>query len=152
MQILERSVYSDRYCFAKNCFELGFMSALEWKLYQEWFAWLVENYAPRPDAFIYLKTDPEVCHDRLLKRNRSEESAVGLDYLTLVHNKHQEWLVQKKDVSKQIASVPVLILECNEDFEHSVQTQEMHLNSILEFIDDQFKMPKNSAIAITSPY
>ncbi len=34
-QVLERSVYSDRYCFAKNCFELGYMNVLEWKLYQE---------------------------------------------------------------------------------------------------------------------
>ena len=37
VQILERSVYCDRYCFAKNCFEHGNMSALEWQIYKEWF-------------------------------------------------------------------------------------------------------------------
>lgn len=26
-QVLERSVYSDRYCFVKNCFELGYKHA-----------------------------------------------------------------------------------------------------------------------------
>ena len=33
VQILERSVYSDRYCFAKNCHEMGTISDLEWQLY-----------------------------------------------------------------------------------------------------------------------
>ena len=36
VQVLERSVYSDRYCFAKNCFEMGTLSKLEWTLYREW--------------------------------------------------------------------------------------------------------------------
>ncbi len=151
LQILERSVYSDRYCFAKNCFELGFMNALEWKLYQEWFAWLVENYAPKPDAFIYLKTDPEVCYERLLKRNRSEESAVSLDYLKLVHDKHQEWLVYKQGVTPQISKVPVLALECNEDFESSKNVQDLHMNQILEFVTIQFSLSKASALAINAP-
>jgi deoxyadenosine/deoxycytidine kinase len=145
MQVLERSVYSDRYCFAKNCFELGLMTALEWKLYQEWFSWLVENYAPRPDAFIYLKTDPEVCYERLLKRNRSEEAGVGLDYLRLVHNKHEEWLIHKKDVSDAIARAPVLSLECNEDFESNNEAQEMHLSRILDFLDTHFQISRQTA-------
>src|SRR5579859_35985 len=81
VQVLERSVYSDRYCFAKNCYEMGVMSGLEWKLYQEWFAWLVDNYTPRPTGFIYLRTKPEICYARMQRRNRSEESTVPLDYL-----------------------------------------------------------------------
>ena len=59
-QILERSVFSDRYCFAQNCFELGLMNALEWKLYQEWFAWLVDTYMAKP-KWIHLFTDRSVC-------------------------------------------------------------------------------------------
>ena len=91
-QILERSVFSDRYCFAKNCFELGLMNALEWKLYQEWFTWLVDTYTVKPSGFIYMQTDPKVCYKRLLKRNRSEEGGVTLEYLELLHDKHERWL------------------------------------------------------------
>lgn len=137
-QILERSVYSDRYCFAKNCFEQGTMNALEWKLYKEWFSWLVDNYTVKPSGFIYLRTDPKVCYERLTKRNRSEESAVPLAYLEKLHGKHEDWLIGKKDVASYLQDVPVLVLECDREFENDQQEQERHIERIVEFINGNF--------------
>ena len=71
VQLLERSVFSDRYCFAYNAYELGYMNALEWKLYQEWFSWLVDTYMRRPDGFIYLQTNPDICYERLPKKKKN---------------------------------------------------------------------------------
>src|SRR5271154_55052 len=34
IQVLERSVYCDRFCFAKNCVEIGLMDELEWHIYK----------------------------------------------------------------------------------------------------------------------
>ncbi len=133
-QIVERSVYSDRYCFAKNCFEMGTMSPLEWQLYQDWFAWLVENYAPRPTGFIYLQTDPEVCFSRLKKRARHEEVAVPLSYLESLHKKHEAWLIKKEGVAAHIKDVPVLVLSCNDDFEHDMSYFEHHLDAVASFV------------------
>lgn len=133
-QIIERSVYSDRYCFAKNCFEMGAMSALEWQLYQDWFSWLVENYAPRPTGFIYLQTDPDVCFSRLTKRARHEEVGVQLSYLQSLHDKHESWLLKKEDVAAHIKDVPVLILSCNDDFEHDASYFAQHLDEVRRFI------------------
>ncbi len=135
VQILERSVYSDRYCFAKTAHELGTMNALEWKLYKEWFTWLVDNYTVKPDGFIYLRTNPQVCHARLRKRNRSEEIDVTFDYLQLLHNKHEGWLIERKCVASYLQHVPVLVLECNEDFENNKVEQERHLEQICSFFD-----------------
>src|SRR5271157_3713661 len=45
--VLERSIYCDRFCFAKNCHESGFMTNVEWNLYTEWFSWLAETYVPQ---------------------------------------------------------------------------------------------------------
>ncbi len=132
-QVLERSVYSDRYCFARNCFELGTMSLLEWKLYQEWFNWLIDNYAIKPDGFIYLRTDPMVCFQRLLKRNRKEEASVPLSYLELLHKKHEDWLIKKEDVADYIKQTPILVLECDADFEHDEQEQARHMEKIVAF-------------------
>ena len=134
IQVLERSVFSDRYCFAKNAYELGFMNALEWKLYQEWFAWLVDNYVAKPAGFIYLKTDPSICYERLKKRNRHEETDVSLQYLQQLHDKHEAWLVHKSDVADYIKDVPVLILDCDIDFEHTPAQQEKHIENIISFM------------------
>jgi len=134
IQILERSVYSDRYCFAKNCFEMGNMSGLEWRLYQEWFSWLVDTYTVKPTGFIYLQTDPEVCYERMIKRSRSAESAVPLSYVELLHTKHEEWLLHKRGVADYLKDVPVLVIPCNKDFEHDIREQEKHIESIISFM------------------
>lgn len=133
IQLLERSVYADRYCFARNCFEMGTMSSLEWELYKEWFAWLVDNYTVKPHGFIYLRAAPEICHARMVQRSRSAEQAVPLDYLKRLHEKHEEWLIQKKDVAAYIRDVPVLTLDCSVDFEHDKKEQEKHVAAISNF-------------------
>lgn len=141
IQILERSVFSDRYCFAKNCYETGLMNSLEWKLYQEWFEWLVSNYSPKPSGFIYLQTDPEICHSRLLKRNRSEESGVPLNYLQLLHDKHESWLINKDGIADYLKDIPVLIVSCNEEFENDLGVQKEHISKIINFFHVKYDIP-----------
>ncbi len=142
IQVLERSVYSDRFCFAKNCYESGLMSSLEWKLYTEWFAWLTEKYVPIPSAFIYLQTDPEICYKRLLKRNRTEENLVPLEYIQKIHEKHESWLIDKQfDSGINLRDVPVLVLSCNNDFEKDEQEQERLIEKIIVFCKEMFDMP-----------
>ncbi len=144
VHILERSVYSDRYCFAKSCFEMKAMTPLEWNLYQEWFAWLVEAQQYRPDGFIYLRTDPKTCYQRMAKRNRSEESAVTLDYLTEIHQKHEDWLINKINIPHYLHDVPVLVLECNADFEYNINEQQKHFSEIKTFFNIPTRSNDNS--------
>ena len=135
--ISERSVFSDRYCFAENSFEMGVMDHLEWQLYKEWFNWLVYRYVTLPTGFIYLKTDPVVCFDRMHIRSRSEEAAVSLNYLELLYQKHEKWFIDKEGVGSQIKDIPVLVLQCNEDFEHNIDEQMRHVQKIVEFYNIQ---------------
>lgn len=134
IQVLERSVFSDRYCFARNCYELGYMNALEWKLYQEWFAWLRDTYVTKPEGFIYLKTNPEICYERLNKRNRAEEATVSIEYIKSVHNKHEEWLVNKQAADRYMHEIPVLVLDCDIDFENNKAEQEKHVEAVGAFV------------------
>src|SRR3989338_6094922 len=133
-QIIERSVYSDRYCFAKNCFETGTMTTLEWNLYKEWFEWLVVNYVPPPTGFIYLRTDADICYERLCKRARQEEVGVSLGYLSSLHAKHEQWLLKKEGIADYLKDVPVLILNCNPDFQADSKKMREHIDAILSFI------------------
>ncbi|UCF10799.1 MAG: deoxynucleoside kinase [Candidatus Bipolaricaulota bacterium] len=91
--VLERSIYCDRYVFAKNCYESGLMSKTEWQLYQKLWDWLESNWCTPPDHIVYLRTPAKVCHERIRERGRSEEDAIPLDYLQSLERLHDEWLL-----------------------------------------------------------
>lgn len=151
LQILERSVYSDRYCFAKNAFEMGTMSSLEWQLYKDWWGWFIRHYTKKPSGFIYLQTPPEVCYQRLLKRARAEEASVPLDYLTALHNKHENWLIGKHEVDDYIKNVPVLILDCTQDFEENPELCKKYAQQIVDFFafDCNLDLKKQKNLSLT---
>lgn len=134
IQIVERSVFSDRYCFALNCYELGYMSELEWRLYQEWFGWLVDMYVPKPDGIIYVRTNPDVCLERIARRARSEEGSVSREYLHMLHDKHERWLMNKENVVPAMRDVPVLVLDCQNDFEFDRVEREKHVDQVGAFV------------------
>ncbi|MBH1989103.1 MAG: deoxynucleoside kinase [Myxococcaceae bacterium] len=106
MVINERSPYSGWYCFAQNTHAQGCMNSLEWGLYQSLCKHLLHQYAIAPTGFIYLKTDPEICLQRLQKRDRHEESNMPLSYLEQIHDQHESWLSQE-------STIPVLTLDGN---------------------------------------
>ena len=134
-QVYERSVYCDRYAFAKNCFELGTMSELEWTIYKEWFGWLVESYTRKPSGFVYLQTSPQTCFERIKKRSRCEESDIPLSYLEALHARHEEWLIEKREVLPSLMDTPVLVLDCNQEFETHPEVQASHLAKMRDFVD-----------------
>jgi len=116
-RLMERSVYSGHYVFAKNDHKLGFLTDLEWSMYQTWVDFLVNGHCRPPLGFIYLRAEPQICFERMQKRNRTSESTTSLEYLEQVHAQHENFLIHKNDVDQNIVAVPVLTLDCNQDFE-----------------------------------
>ncbi|MFC1842736.1 deoxynucleoside kinase [Candidatus Dependentiae bacterium] len=140
-QVLERSVFSDKYCFAKNLYESGAMSDIEWTLYKEWFDWFFEDHIQKPNGFIYLRTTPQTCYNRLKKRNRSEEKEVPLAYLQQLHDKHENWLIKKQNLDHYVQDVPVLILECDKEFETDEAQKNKLITKITDFFDINLYQP-----------
>ncbi|XP_021584804.2 deoxyguanosine kinase, mitochondrial isoform X2 [Ictidomys tridecemlineatus] len=128
MQIFERSVYSDRYIFAKNLFENGSLSDIEWHIYQDWHTFLLQEFASRLSlhGFIYLQATPQVCLKRLHRRSREEEKGIELAYLEQLHGQHEAWLIHKttKLHFEALSNIPVLVLDVNDDFSEEVTRQE----------------------------
>ena len=95
---IERSIWSDRNIFAKNCYENGMISEIEYKLYCKWFDWLSENNDILKNldySFVYLHVSPEVSHERMNERNRKEENKISLEYLAQIAKKHDDWLLNE---------------------------------------------------------
>ncbi|XP_045835521.1 deoxyguanosine kinase, mitochondrial isoform X2 [Meles meles] len=138
VQIFERSVYSDRYIFAKNLFENGSLSDIEWHIYQDWHSFLLQEFASqlRLHGFIYLQATPQVCLKRLHQRARKEEKGVELAYLEQLHGQHEAWLVHKTTELhfEALLNIPVLVLDVNEDFSEEVTKQEELMEKVNTFV------------------
>ncbi|XP_004369247.1 deoxyguanosine kinase, mitochondrial isoform X1 [Trichechus manatus latirostris] len=138
VQVFERSVYSDRYIFAKNLFENGSLSDIEWHIYQSWHSFLLQEFASRLrlHGFIYLQATPQVCLKRLHQRARAEEKGVELAYLEQLHGQHEAWLVHKttKLHCEALQNIPVLVLDVNEDFSEEGAIQEELMRKVNTFV------------------
>ena len=107
INLTERSVYSDNKLFAQMLREDGKMNDIEWKLYENWFNWLSGTFKAKPESIIYLRCDPQIAYERVKKRQRSEEDTISLEYLTRLHEFHDNWLLNEKDIPVKVVNVDV---------------------------------------------
>ncbi len=134
-RIIERSIYSGYYCFALNSFRSNFLTPLEWHMYCAWFTFLIPGKCKPPKGFIYLRVNPEIAYDRIKKRSRSAESTIPLAYLQQIHQGHEAFLIEKKDVLSDIKNTPVLVLDCNQDFENDPAVFKNMVQQVKAFIE-----------------
>lgn len=80
IKLMERSLFSARHVFVENLYNLKFMNQVEFNVYDEWFNYLINdsNNKIGIDLILYLKTDPQVCLDRIKKRDRKEETKITM--------------------------------------------------------------------------
>lgn len=137
VQVYERSVYSDRYIFALNMFELDCINPTEWTVYQDWHSLLVEQFGHQVEleGIIYLRAPPEKCMERLVRRGRSEEEGVKLDYLEKLHIQHEKWLVEKSTELhfEKLKQIPVLQLDASVEFQSDPDVREQFITKVTNF-------------------
>merc|ERR1712168_686146 len=135
-RLSERSIHSDRYIFARNCFETGLMTETEWAIYQEWSSYLLNSLGElRLDGFIYLRADPKICSSRMAKRGRPEEQGVTIDYLNQLHEKHEAWLHRREFSNENIMSdIPILEIDCNVEFHDDEAIKKSMLDQVRDFV------------------
>lgn len=128
----ERSVFADRYCFAQNCYESGIMSDIEWKIYTDWFDWLVDEFKlnTQINAFIYIKTSNNVAIDRINARHRECENSISNEYISKLSQKHDDMISILQSKWK------VLILDGDKDFKNDINILNEYVNKIKEFIQE----------------
>ncbi|XP_026177229.1 deoxyguanosine kinase, mitochondrial [Mastacembelus armatus] len=139
VQVYERSVYSDRYIFALNMFELGCINSTEWAVYQDWHSLLVEQFGHKValEGIIYLRAPPEKCMERLEHRGRAEEKGVKLDYLDKLHIQHERWLVDKSTEIhfEKMKQIPVLQLDASVEFQSDPDVRQQFITKVKNFFN-----------------
>jgi deoxyadenosine/deoxycytidine kinase len=119
--ITERCLYTDKEIFAKMLHDSGLIEDIEYSIYLCWFEHFIAD--AKINHFIYIKSDPDICSNRINLRNRKGEESIPLEYLIKCHKYHENWLNNKKEV---------LFLNGNE--EYSDKIPEEWLNLIKNFI------------------
>ena len=97
--IMERSILTDKFVFASNCYENKLMTEIEWLTYNMWFDAMYTRYCNifENAKFFYIQCSPETSFSRIQKRNRPEEMNIELDYIKQIHEKHEDWLVDNEN-------------------------------------------------------
>jgi deoxyadenosine/deoxycytidine kinase len=93
--LTERSVHTDKEVFAQMLYDAGKIEDIEFQIYLKWFDEFIKDI---PIAgYIYLKTSPKACYERVVERNRSGEQ-LPLAYLENCHRYHEKWLAVCQNV------------------------------------------------------
>jgi deoxyadenosine/deoxycytidine kinase len=128
--ITERSLYTDKMVFAKMLADSGKIEYINYQIYLNWFETFSEEFPVH--KIVYVKTNPENCFNRILKRSRDGESKIPLDYLTncsLYHDSMLDTFVTENICDKQ------LILDGNIDIYKNQNQLEKWIDEIDKFIN-----------------
>ena len=124
--ITERCLNTDRYVFAKMLYDSGKMEDIEYAIYLKWFDHFID--LQKIQKVIYLKTKPEICFERISKRNRDGESNIPLDYLENCHNYHEDMINNIND--------EILVIDSNIDTGQNPDIINKWISLIKDFIDN----------------
>ena len=84
----ERCLYTDKHVFCQMLYDNNLIDHLEYSVYNKWFD---EFNIISHIQYVYLKTDPQISYERVLKRSRMGES-IPFDYLETCSQYHDNWL------------------------------------------------------------
>lgn len=88
--ITERSVATDFNVFAKMLHADGSLNKMEWDMYRNWYHYLFTDC--RIAGIIYVTCSVDKCVERIGIRNRQGEDGIPVEYLTQLHNAHEDWI------------------------------------------------------------
>lgn len=104
----ERSPLACRQIFVAMNFEHNMLTKEELNIFDT----LYKTYSWDQDIIIYIRTDPQVCYDRMKARNRNCEEKVSIQYLNDLHEKHESMM---KYVSKNKPGISTYSIDGNRD-------------------------------------
>jgi deoxyadenosine/deoxycytidine kinase len=127
--ITERSLYTDKYVFAKMLHDQGKIEDVCYQIYLNWFDEFAKDFPI--DYSVYVNTDPQICYNRIHKRAREGEEVIPLAYLKECHNYHEEFLDNEKGIKTN-----KLVLDGNVNIYENTEILDLWINQINVFISN----------------
>jgi deoxyguanosine kinase len=126
--ITERSLYTDKMVFAKMLYDSKKIEHVNYQIYLNWFDTFSDEFPV--NKVVYVKTSPDKCYQRIVKRSRTGEENIPLDYLTSCSIYHDNMLNKE---NPECVCLDQLVLDGNIDiYENKNQVNEW-INEIDKF-------------------
>lgn len=93
--IQDRTIYEDAEIFARTLSQQGSMSEVDYRNYVALFE-ILASFLRKPDLVIYLKASPEVLMERIARRGRPSERAIGIDYIERLNRAYDDWMARAR--------------------------------------------------------
>jgi deoxyadenosine/deoxycytidine kinase len=126
--ITERSLYTDKYVFAKMLYDQGKIEDVCYHIYLNWFHEFAKDFPI--NYSVYVNTTPNKCYERIHKRAREGEEVIPLSYLQTCHEYHETFLDDKTGITTN-----KIVLDGNLDIyenEKIVEEWIEHINSFIQ--------------------
>jgi len=127
--ITERSLFTDKMVFAKMLYDSDKIEYINYQIYLNWFNTFAEEFPI--NKIIYVKTNPEICHQRIATRHRDGEEHIPIDYLKSCNKYHDDMLDK---TSSECVCEEQLILDGNNDIYENQNILKEWISSIEKFI------------------
>lgn len=128
--IQDRSIYEDANIFARNLFEQGLMLERDYRNYLDLYHVMCQFLNP-PDLVIYLRKSIPRLQSQIVKRGRSYEKNIPLDYLSNLNRYYDEWM-ESYDLGKK------LIIESDDrDFVNNANDFDYMAQTIVKALDQR---------------
>lgn len=105
--VQDRSIYEDAQIFARNLYEMGHMSARDYKNYTELFSIMMTHLQP-PTLLVYLRASVPTLVNHIQQRGREYESTIRIDYLERLQEHYENWISEYDRGPKLIIDVDEL--------------------------------------------
>lgn len=127
--ITERSLYTDKMVFAKMLYDSKKIEYINYQIYLNWFDTFSEEFPVH--KVVYVQTEPEKCYQRIVKRSRTGEENIPLEYLTSCSDYHNNMLNKN---SADCVCLDQLVLDGNIDIYENKKQIEEWIDEIERFI------------------
>ena len=131
LKIIER--HNGFQYFIENSYQLGNLSDIEFSVLSQWSKYLLSSphLNMTADLIVYLRTSPKTCLERIKKRQRNEEESITLDYLTRLHEIHEEFIMNK---FKSNHPHQLLVIDANPDLDDLTPEYNGTIKDIINFL------------------
>ena len=130
--LTERSVHTDKCVFAQMLYDAGKIEDINFQIYLKWFDEFIKDIPT--SGFVYLKTSPDECYERVIRRNRPGEQ-LSLAYLVNCHEYHDTWLSRCANV-----------LTIDGNIHHTAESYEETLDKIGRFVSSRYNLGIKTAV------